>query len=144
MFNPFNLAKTSEEDLVKKIDELLGEINEDYELMSELSNNVMILSDILPIYGELQARLQKEYSLAKYQNSIKETKIAYELKAECATKYPMSYFNAMAQERMIEERREEMELQMRAQQMKYAFEATQEKINAVKKKIESIKFEQHY
>lgn len=144
MFNPFNLAKCTDEDLIKRIETLLSKINENGDMIGELSNTVIILSDVLPIYGELTTRLQKEYSLTKYENGIKETKIAYELKSQSTTKLPVSYFNALAQEKMLEDKKKEFELQMKTQQMKYAFEATQEKINAIKKKMDSIKFESQY
>lgn len=144
IYNPFNIQGLKDEALVEHIKDLVDEYDDNADTTVALSDNVMLLSDVLYIYGELLARVQKQYSLAKYENGITETKIAYQLKSETAEKYPMAYFNAMAQEQNLDARREEFELQKKQTELKYAYDATEEKINAIKKKIDSIKYESQF
>lgn len=139
--NPFYVENLNEETLIERITELADMYNDDAGSMTELSENVLLLTDIIYLYGELLSRVQKEYSLAKYENNILETKTAYRLKAETTEKYPISYFNSLAQEAILEERKREFELQRKQTELKYAYDATQERINAIKKKIDSMKFE---
>lgn len=54
---------------------------------------------------------------------------------------PIGYFNNLAQEKMLEDRKKEYELQLTTTRLKLAYDATQEKINAVKKKIDAMKYE---
>ena len=101
----------------------------------------MRLSDVLYIYGELQTRASKEYSLVKYQNGIREVKLSHDLKKDSDEKANASYFNALAQEQMIIDFQREVELKTNVDKLKLAYDATQEKINALKKKMEAKRFE---
>ena len=67
-YNPFDIGKYSDEQLVEQIKKLLEECNDEAESVTEMSENIMKLSDVLYIYGELQTRTSKEYSLVKYQH----------------------------------------------------------------------------
>ena len=140
-YNPFDIAKYSDEQLVEQIKKLLDECDDEAESVTEMSENIMKLSDVLYIYGELQTRTSKEYSLVKYQNDIREVKLAHDIKKESDEKATASYFNALAQERMIIDYTREVELKENVDKLKLAYDATQEKINAIKKKMEAKRFE---
>lgn len=141
MYSPFNINSIKDETLVEQIEHLLSECNEGAETPMELSDNVVRMTDVLYIYGELLTRAQKEYSLAKYQNNSNEVQLAYKLKAESTEKMPITYFNSLAQIQMFDERKKEIDLQLNVNRLKYAYDATQEKINAIKKKIDSSKYD---
>lgn len=141
MYSPFNVKNLDDEYLVKQIEKLIDDCDESVETPMELSENVIRMTDVLYLYGELLTRVQKEYSMQKYLNGTSETQLAYKLKSECKEKYPIGYFNAMAQIQMKEDKEKEINLQMNVSRLKYAYDATQEKINAIKKKIDSSKYD---
>ena len=141
MYSPFNINSIEDEQLVKQIERLLANCNEEADTPMELSENVIKMTDVLYIYGELLTRAQREYSLAKYQNNSNEVQLAYKLKGETTEKFPITYFNSLAQIQMLDERKKEMDLQLNVNRLKYAYDATQEKINAIKKKIDSSKYD---
>ena len=114
MYTPFNINTVSDETLVEQIGSLLNSCDEDADTPYELSENVIKLTDILYIYGELYARAQRAYALEKFQNSSNETLLAH---------------------------KGEYDLQLNVSRLKYAYDATQEKINAIKKKIDAAKYD---
>ena len=140
-YNPFDISKYTDEQLVKHIEKLLKECDDTSENATDLAEDVLRLSDVLYIYGELQTRTSKEYSLVKYQNGIKEIKLAHELKSKSDEKAAASYFSALAQEQMVIDYMRETELKANVDRYKLAYDATQEKINAIKKKIDSKRYE---
>lgn len=139
-YNPFDIKNISEDKIVKHIKDLINSLSED-DNISALSENVVKLSDVLYLYGELLVRAQKEYSLIKYQNNTKEVALAYKKKSETKEKYPMTYFSNLSQIEMENDYKQEIDAQMNVNRLKYAYEATQERINAIKKKIDSKKYE---
>lgn len=141
IYNPFEIARVSEDQLVNQVKFLVNKCNENEKNESDFTQMVLDLTDVLYIYGELYARAQKDYSLKKYNNNTTETSLAYKLKAEATEKMPIGYFNNLAQEKMLEDRKKEYELQLTTTRLKLAYDATQEKINAVKKKIDAMKYE---
>lgn len=141
IYNPFEISRVSEEELVKQVKILVNRCNENEKDAIDFTQVVLDLTDVLYIYGELYARAQKDYSLKKYTNNTTETSLAYKLKSESNEKMPISYFNNLAQEKMLDDRKKEYELQLTTTRLKLAYDATQEKINAVKKKIDSLKYE---
>lgn len=141
MYTPFNINTVSEETLVEQIESLLNSCDEEVDTPYELSENVIKLTDILYIYGELYARAQRAYALEKFQNSTNETLLAHKLKSESTEKMPVGYFSALAQQQMLEQKKDEYDLQLNVSRLKYAYDATQEKINAIKKKIDAAKYD---
>lgn len=141
IYNPFDVSKYTDEIIVERIKNLIDRCDDNADSVSGMTENVMNLTDVLYLYGELLTRAQKEYSLLKFQNNTKEVQLAYTLKKNTQEKFPISYFNALAQQQMMEDRTREIELQQNANRFKYAYDATQEKINAIKKKIEATKYE---
>lgn len=141
IYNPFDVSKYTDEIIVERIKNLIDRCDDNADSVGGMTENVMNLTDVLYLYGELLTRAQKEYSLLKFQNNTKEVQLAYTLKKNTQEKFPISYFNALAQQQMMEDRTREIELQQNANRFKYAYDATQEKINAIKKKIEASKYE---
>lgn len=86
IYNPFEIARVSEEQLVNQVKFLVNKCNENEKNESDFTQMVLDLTDVLYIYGELYARAQKDYSLKKYNNNTTETSLAYKLKAEATEK----------------------------------------------------------
>lgn len=143
-FNPFNLKNETDDNIIDRITSLMDEIDEEADTMVVLSDNVILLTDVIYLYGELIARLQKKAALLKMQNNNEESMLAFKLKSEWKNgKAPaIAYFNTQAAIQMTEKRNEEIEVGSQLTRIKYAYDATEEKINAVKKKIESIRYEE--
>ena len=143
-YNPFNLQKMSNIELVQNADTLINKCDDEADTEYQLSQNVLYLTDVLFIYAELVSRYQQDYNFAKYQNDIQETKISCELKQNSTEKRPVSYYNMLAQEQMLPIRKEEFNMQRRYNEMKLSLDATKEKINGIKKQIDSIRSESRF
>lgn len=143
-YNPFNLQKMSNTELVQNADTLINKCDDEADTEYQLSQNVLYLTDVLFIYAELVSRYQQDYNFAKYQNDIQETKISCELKQNSTEKRPVSYYNMLAQEQMLPIRKEEFNMQRRYNEMKLSLDATREKINGIKKQIDSIRSESRF
>lgn len=141
IFNPFDVCKLPDEILVEQIKNSINKCNDEADSVAGMSENLMNLTDVLYIYGELLTRAQRDYSLLKYQNNTEEIQLAGKLKKESTEKQTATYFNAMAQQLMLEKRTKEFDLQQNVTRLKYAYDATQEKINAIKKKMDASKYE---
>lgn len=139
-YNPFDIKNLSEEDIIKHIKRLIDSCNE-REDISGLSENVIKMADVLYLYGELYSRYQKELALIKYHNDTKEVALAYKKKGKSNEKLPMAYWNNIAKTEMEEDFKKEVDAQLNVNRLKYAYEATQEKINTIKKKIDSKKYD---
>ena len=92
------------------------------------------------------ARLQKEYDLLKTEISIAENKQVYMQRKQWQEtqkeKAPaMSYFEAMAKEYVKDDSKELADLGARLFRFKKAYESIDSKQNALKKKIEAIRYE---
>lgn len=140
-YTPFNINAVTDKTLVEQIGYLIDACDENVDTPYELSENVVKLTDVLYIYGELYARAQKDYALTKFQNSSEETLLAHKLKTESNEKMPVGYFNALAQQQLLDKKKDEFDLQLNMSRLKYAYDATQEKINAIKKKIDASKYD---
>ena len=98
------------------------------------------------LIGEMIARLQREYDILKTEISIAENKKAYTERKqwqESKKEKPpaMSYFEAIAKEYVQEASKQLAELGARLFRFKKAYESIDSKQNALKKKIEAIRYE---
>ena len=98
------------------------------------------------LIGEMIARIQLEYDTLKTDISINENKQVYMQRKqwqETQKEKPpaMSYFEAMAKEYVKEDSKKLAELGARLFRFKKAYESIDSKQNALKKKIEAIRYE---
>ena len=101
----------------------------------------MYLTDVLFLYGEMRSRNQERYSLLKYENDIKEKELIEELKKASTEKKTADFYKMEAAKQMKKDMEAEFKAQGDVKRLELAYDATQEKINAVKKKIEALKYE---
>ena len=146
MFNPFTIQKADSKQIADTYTNLQNMLVENADTGFLISNNIEIYANMNYLLGEMIARMQQEYDLLKTEISIKENKQIYELRkswrSESTEKAPaMSYFEAQAKEYVKEDSKKLAELGARLFRFKKAYESIDSKQNALKKKIEAIRYE---
>lgn len=146
MFNPFKIQNASNEEIANTYMNLQNKILQEADTCYLLSENIEIYSNMNYLVGEMIARIQQQYDILKTKISIKENKQIYqsrkEWQKENTEKAPaMSYFEAIAKETVEAECEELAKLGARLFRFKKAYESIDSKQNALKKKIEAIRYE---
>lgn len=146
LFNPFNLKKISDDDISKQIDELAKRYRNDADVPYEIAYNIEIYANILYLYGELIARLTERHQIAKLQNTKDELLETHRLRGEWSRtrteKAPaLSYFEALAVNKYEEARIEEFKIYADLTRFKYCYSSNEAKMNALKKKLDAVKYE---
>ena len=132
MFNPFTIQNADSKEIA--------------DTGFEISKNIEIYSNMNYLIGEMIARIQQEYDTLKTDISIQENKQVYMQRKQWQEtnkeKAPaISYFEAMAKEYVKEDSKKLAELGARLFRFKKAYESIDSKQNALKKKIEAIRYE---
>lgn len=146
MFNPFTIQNADSKEIADTYTNLQNMLVENADTGFLISNDIEIYANMNYLLGEMIARIQQEYDLLKTDISIRENKSIYELrkswKSESTEKAPaMSYFEAQAKEYVKEDSKKLAELGARLFRFKKAYESIDSKQNALKKKIEAIRYE---
>lgn len=146
MFNPFDIQNADNLQIADTYKNLQEQIKENADTGYEIARNIEIYANMNYLLGEMIARIQQEYDTLKVEISITENKQIYisrkqwqEMNTEKAP--AMSYFEAMAKEYVKEDSKRLAELGARLFRFKKAFESIEAKQNALKKKIEAIRYE---
>lgn len=146
MFNPFDIVHVDNTKISETYKNLQEQLMEDADTGYIIANNIEIYANMNYLLGEMIARIQQEYDLLKTEISIKENKQIYlqrknwqETNKEKAP--AMSYFEAIAKESVKEDSKKLAELGARLFRFKKAYESIDSKQNALKKKIEAIRYE---
>lgn len=145
LFNPFMLMTASDEELSKEINKLANQYRQT-DMPYDVAFNINLESDLLTIYGEFIARLQEEVDLTKLQANNMRDKAIYRLRKEwkdtSTDKAPaMSYFEAQAEDLVRELREKQFKAEAMLTRFKRAYNSLETKQNALKKKLEAIKYE---
>lgn len=146
MFNPFTIQNADSQKIADTYTNLQKEIVENADTGFQISKNIEIYANMNYLIGEMIARLQQEYDALKTDISIQENKQVYMQRKqwqETQKEKPpaMSYFEAMAKEYVKEDSKKLAELGARLFRFKKAYESIDSKQNALKKKIEAIRYE---
>ena len=146
MFNPFTIQKADSQEISDTYTNLQREIIENADTGWKLADNIEIYANMNYLIGEMIARIQQEYDTLKQEISITENKQIYMQRKQWQEtnkdKAPaMSYFEAMAKEYVKEDSKKLAELGARLFRFKKAYESIDSKQNALKKKIEAIRYE---
>ena len=146
MFNPFTIQRADSKKIADTYIKLQDELKNDADTGFEISKNIEIYANMNYLIGEMIARLQQEYDTLKTEISITENKQIYMQRKqwqETQSEKPpaMSYFEAMAKEFVKEDSKKLAELGSRLFRFKKAYESIDSKQNALKKKIEAIRYE---
>ena len=121
-------------------------LNKETDTPYQIAQNIEVYANMNFLLGEMIARIQREYDLLKTEINITENKQIYMQRKQWqetnTEKAPaMSYFEAMAKEFVKEDSKKLAELGSRLFRFKKAYERIDSTQNALKKKIEAIKYE---
>lgn len=146
MFNPFAIEKADSKDIADTYEALQKELLQDTDTGFAISKNIELYANMNYLIGEMIARIQKEYDTLKTEISITENKQIYMSRKQWqetqTEKAPaMSYFEAMAKEYVKEDIKKLADLGSRLYRFKKAYESIDSKQNALKKKLEAIRYE---
>ena len=145
LFNPFLLKTSTDEELSKVINELARQYRKSDEAY-DVVFNINLESDLLTIYGEFIARLQEEADLTKIEANNQRDKAIYKLRKDwkdtSSEKAPaMSYFEAQAEDLVKDLREKQIKAESMLTRFKRAYNSMESKQNALKKKLEAMKYE---
>ena len=144
LFNPFEIKKASDVDIRDMYNEVFKQLCEEPNTMYEYSHNVEVYSNLNYLIGEVIARLTKDVIELKTKikidtaiNTTEERKRWVDGKAPA-----MSYFEGIATRISQKDINGLADKECSLARFKNAYKSTEEKINALKRKMESIKFEE--
>ncbi len=145
LFNPFMLETVGDDELSKQINIIASKYRRG-ETAYDVVFNINLESDLLTIYGEFIARFQEEYSLTKLEADNLVAKATYNLRKDwnnvSKEKPPaMSYFEAQAEDNVKSIREKQFKLESQLTRFKKAYSSLETKQNALKKKLEAMRYE---
>jgi hypothetical protein len=145
LFNPFLLQTASDDELSKEINKLAQQYRQT-DMVYDIVFNINLESDLLMIYGEFIARLQEEADLLRIQADNQRDKNVYKLRKDWGEtskeKAPaMSYFEAQAEDSVHDVRVRQKRAEAMLTRFKRAYSSLESKQNALKKKLDAIKYE---
>ena len=147
LFNPFNIKNISEKELASMYQEVFKKIVDEPNSMYLYAHNIEVYSNLNYIIGEVIARLTKDIIELKTQieidKAIKTTEERKNWNTERDGKAPaMAYFEALGTRFCKDSINRLADKECSLKRFKNAYTSTENKINALKKKLESIKFEE--
>lgn len=146
LFNPFQIKKKTEVELKDIYENVYKDLFEDCNTMYEYAHNIEVYSNLNYIIGEIVARLQRDVielkTKIKIDTAINQTEERKKWNTELNGKPPaISYFEALATRFSQEDINKLADKECSLMRFKNAYNSTEEKINALKKKMDSIRFE---
>lgn len=148
LFNPWQIKRWTEDEICMQVNELIKMYDPEDDTMYGTSKNIEIISDILYLYGEMIARLTNETATLKLENDSREAKETVRVRKNWIKDNPgekapaMSYFEAEAQDIVRDSREKQNDRNSDLTRFKYAYESMEAKMNALKRKQDSIKYEE--
>lgn len=148
LYNPYDVVNWNDEMIEKQIRHLLPMYRGDADDMTGISKNIFILANITYLFGEMIARLTREYTLDKVKVESKENKqITIErnswIKENAGEKAPaMKYFEAKASEFVYNDYEALTKKLEQLTRFKNAYDSYEQIMNALKKRLDSIRYEE--
>lgn len=147
LFNPFNIKKIDERKLAEIYQEVFKKINDNPNSMYDYSHNIEVYANLNYIIGEIIARLTKDIIELKTQieidKAVTTTRERKNWNTDRDGKAPaMAYFEALGTRFCQDNINRLADKECSLKRFKNAYISMEEKINALKKKLESIKFEE--
>lgn len=147
LFNPFNIKNINEKELASMYQKVFKKIIDKPNAMGEYAHNIEVYSNLNYIIGEIIARLTKDIIELKTQieidRAVKTTEERKNWNTEKDGKVPaMTYFEALGTRFCQNSINMLADKECSKLRFKNAYASTENKINALKKKLESIKFEE--
>lgn len=146
LFNPFQIKKKTEIELKNIYEKVYKELLDECNTMYEYSHNIEVYSNLNYIIGEIIARLQKDVielkTKIKIDTAITQTEERKNWNKADGKAPAISYFEALATRFSQEDINKLAEKECSLTRFKNAYKSTEDKINALKKKMDSIKYEE--
>ena len=148
LYNPFEVRMWSDEQIEVQVKKLIPRYKADDDTLWGMAKNVETLANIMYLFGEMIARLTREYGLMKISCDAKEKKqVTIERKKwvreNIGEKPPaMSYFEGEASEFVMDEKDKTMKKYEQLTRFKQAYDSYEQIMNAIKKKMEAVRFEE--
>ena len=147
LFNPFTIQKTNEKELQKIYTEVFEDLVENPNTMYEYAHNIEVYSNLNYIIGEIIARLTRDVinlkTKIKIDTAINQTEERKNWNVELNGKAPaIAYFEALATRISRDDINRQADKECSLARFKNAYKSIEEKINALKKKMDSIKYEE--
>lgn len=146
LFNPFAINKVSNADLQKMYQETYDKLLDEPNTMYDYAHNIEVYSNLMYICGECIARFTREIIELKTKIQIDTATNQVEERKKWNTdlngKPPaISYFEAIATQKSQDDINRLADRECFLKRFKNAYECLDTKCNALKKKMEAIKFE---
>lgn len=148
LYNPFDVKIWSDEMIEKQVRLLLPRYNPNGDTMYGMAKNVETLANIMYLFGEMIARLTKEYGLLKIDCDAKEKKAITVERKRWVQENPndkvpaMSFFEAKAAEYVRDDKEKVLDKYADLTRFKEASDKYEAIMNAIKKKMEAIRYEE--
>lgn len=147
LFNPFRIRELPNNKLQEMYEETYKNIINEPNTMYEYAHNIEVYSNLMYICGECIARFTKDIIELKTKiqidTAINQTNERNNWNTEELGKAPaISYFEALATRMSKEDITKLAERECYLKRFKNAYETLEAKCNALKKKMESIKYEE--
>lgn len=149
MFNPFNIVKADMDSITTTYMELTKNLIDDPNTLYEYANNIECLANINYILGEMLARNKKKLVSAKNDLKIKEAEALIQARKQYMIDNPnekklpsVSHFQAIALSQVKKEYIDLADIEGDLARFKNAFETNEQLQNALKKKLDAIKWEE--
>lgn len=147
LFNPFRIKDKTPIELQKIYEITYKELLDECNTMYEYAHNIEVYSNLNYIVGEIVARLQKDVielkTKIKIDTAIHQTEERKNWNSEVDGKPPaIAYFEALATRFSQKDINGLADKECSLARFKNAYKSIEEKINALKKKMESIKYEE--
>lgn len=146
LFNPFQTKKATNNELRDIYNQVFNELIEEPNTMYEYAHNIEVYSNLNYIVGECIARLTKDLIELKTKieinKAIKTVEERNNWNEEDGKKPAISYFEALATRFCEEDIKLQAQKESDLKRFKNAYESVEEKLNALKKRMDAIKFEE--
>lgn len=147
LFNPFKIKEWTNDQIKEQYGTLLENYDTEADTMVGLSVNAENLANQLYIIGEMIARLTEEVNILKAEVRNKESLAVYEERKKWEQTHDgktpaIAYFEAIASNLTKDSRIELAKRESDLKRFKMAYESIEAKMNAVKKRMESIRYEE--
>ena len=147
LFNPFNIKGWTNEQVKEQLTMLIDKYDTNAYTPYQYALNIENLANQLYLIGEMVARLHELVYITKAEVENEENLQVYKSrdiweKSHEGKPPAMAYFQAQASEFVKDKRLYLAKLESDLKRFKIAYESIEAKMNAVKKKMEAIKYEE--
>lgn len=144
LFNPFNIKNKTSKDLRDMYSNVFQQLLEEPNTMYEYAHNLEVYSNLNYIIGEVIARLTKDVIELKTKIKIDTAINTTEERKHWSDGKPpaMSYFEGVATRMSKDDINSLADKECSLARFKNAYKSTEEKINAIKKKMEAVRYEE--